>query len=141
MNKSVITAGLMLGLIASVQAETPNLEPGMWETTLTMRSEGGFPMPEQNHTNSECMSEEDLAKGDAFFDDVEQCEFQHREIRRDGADFEMTCSDSGMSIKMTANMAFHGDRSEGTIRTDIETPMGPMTMVTTLKGRRTGDCP
>lgn len=142
MCKSVITAGLMIGLIASVQAETPNLEPGMWETTATIRAEGGFPIPEQSHTSSDCMTEEDLAMGDAFFEDVDQCEFQHREIRRNGADFEMTCSDpSGMSIKMTASMSFNGDTSEGNIRAELETPMGPMSMLTTLKGRRTGSCP
>ncbi|TVQ39374.1 MAG: DUF3617 domain-containing protein [Wenzhouxiangella sp.] len=142
MYKQLIASALLVGLIATVQAETPNLEPGLWETKATMRGEGGFPMPEQTHTSTDCMTEEDLAGGDAFFEDVEQCEFERREIRRDGADFEMNCSDpSGMSMNMTATMSFHGDTSEGTIRAELETPMGPMTMVTTLEGRRIGDCP
>ncbi|MCC5865588.1 MAG: DUF3617 family protein [Wenzhouxiangella sp.] len=142
MYKTLIASTLLAGLIATAGAQTPNLEPGYWETTATMRGEGGFPMPEQSHSSTDCMTEEDIAKGDAFFEDVEQCEFQRREIRRDGADFEMTCSDpSGMSMKMNATMSFNGDRSSGTIRAELDTPMGPMTMVTTLEGRRIGECP
>ncbi len=141
MLKSMIAAGLMVGLVATALAETPNLEPGMWETTTTMRAEGGFPLPEQTHTSSECMTEEDILAGDSFFEDIEQCQFQRREIGRNGADFAMTCSDqSGMEVNMVATMKFNGDTSEGTINADLKTPMGPMTMVTTLKGRRTGDC-
>ncbi len=142
MTKQLIASVLLVGLVATAHAETPNLQPGNWETSATIRGEGGFPMPEQNHTSTDCMTEEDLAAGDAFFEDAEECEFQRREIRRDGADFEMTCSDpSGMTMKMEATMSFHGDSSEGTIRADLETPMGPMTVVTTLEGRRIGDCP
>ncbi len=142
MIKQLMAGALLAGAFATASAETPNLEPGMWETSATIRGEGGFPMPEQNHTSSDCMTAEDLASGDAFFEDADECEFQRREIRRDGADFEMTCSDpSGMTMKMTASMKFHGDTSEGTIRAELETPMGPMTVVTTLEGRRIGECP
>ncbi len=142
MYKQLIASVMLVGLASAAYAETPNLDPGLWETSATMRGEGGFPMPEQNHTSTDCMTEEDIAGGDAFFDDVDQCEFQRREIRRDGADFEMTCSDpSGMNMDMTASMKFHGDTSEGTIRANLDTPMGAMTMVTTLEGRRIGDCP
>lgn len=61
-------------------------------------------------------------------------------MRADGANYEMTCSQDGISVDMVMDMQFHGDRSEGLITTEAETPMGPMKSTIRMTGRRIGDC-
>jgi hypothetical protein len=53
----------------------------------------------------------------------------------------MECNNGGMAMTMTASMAFNGDTMEGTVKGEMESPMGPMQMNVTMSGRRLGDCP
>jgi len=137
-----LIACLAFGLVALANAETPNIEPGLWEYSTRMTVEGDFPFPEQNDTTTECVTAEDIAEADAFMGDMDmdECEVTREEVRADGANYEMTCVEQGMSIEMNMEMTFMGDRSEGLIITDAETPMGPMKSTIEMSGRRIGDC-
>jgi hypothetical protein len=134
-------AALAVSLSLSVSAETPNINPGMWEYNSTIRFQSDFPIPDQTDTTTECVTEEDILQGDAFIEEMEGCEMTRRELRRDGMDYVMECSaPDGTSVTMRATMDFNGDSASGTITGDMETPMGPMTMNIELQGRRIGDC-
>ncbi|TVS11077.1 MAG: DUF3617 domain-containing protein [Wenzhouxiangella sp.] len=138
----VLTASLAVGVISIAQAETPNIEPGLWEYNTRMTVEADFPFPEQNDTTTECVTAEDIADADTFMGDMDmdECEVTREEVRTDGANYEMTCVQEGMSIDMNMAMTFMGDRSEGLITTHAETPMGPMKSTIEMTGRRIGDC-
>jgi hypothetical protein len=134
-------ATLFLGLSLSLSAETPNLNPGLWEYTNTMSFESEFPIPDQTDTTTDCLTEDQIREGDAFFDDMDGCETTTRNMRRDGMDFVLECqAPDGTSVTMTADMEFNGDTASGTITGDMETPMGPMKMTIEMQSRRVSDC-
>ncbi|NDY95603.1 DUF3617 domain-containing protein [Wenzhouxiangella limi] len=138
----ILTATLTLGLISLAQAETPNIEPGQWEYETRMTVEADFPFPEQTDTTTDCVTEEDVAEADTFMGDMdmEECEVTREDMRSDGASYEMVCQADGMTMDMTMELTFMGDRSEGLITSQAETPMGPMKSTIEMSGRRIGEC-
>ncbi|MGY6553118.1 MAG: DUF3617 domain-containing protein [Wenzhouxiangella sp.] len=138
----ILTAALAFGLTAFAYADRPNIEPGLWEYETRMTVEAAFPFPEQTDTTTECVTEEDVSKADAFIDsmDMDECDVQRQEMRADGANYEMSCTQEGITVDMVMDMKFFGDRSEGLITTQAETPMGPMKSTIVMTGRRLGDC-
>lgn len=140
--RSLVSASLALGLISLALAETPNIQPGLWEYQTRMTVEAQFPFPEQNDTSTNCLTEEDIAKTDTFMGDMDMqdCEVTREEVRPDGANYEMVCQAEGMTMEMTMELTFLGDTSEGLIISQAETPMGPMKSTIEMSGRRLGDC-
>lgn len=125
----------------AVQAETPNIEPGEWEYTNTTTMEGAHQMPEQTETYTECVTEEDLARGEEMIEAPEGCSVDSMDMRADGVDYTMTCTDAdGTSMDMQGSMEFMGDRAEGEMRSEIDSPMGPMSVRIHVEGQRIGDC-
>lgn len=142
MNTRILTAGLALGLITLAHAETPNIKPGLWEYETRMSVEAPFPFPDQTATNTECLTAEGLARADTFIGDMgmEQCDISRQEMRANGLNYEMVCNQDDMRISMVMDMQFQGERSEGLITSEADTPMGPMKSTIRLAGRRIGDC-
>lgn len=140
--RSLVSAGLVFGLISLTSAETPNIQPGLWEYQTRMTVEAQFPFPEQTDTTTNCLTEEDIAKVDTFMGDMDmqECEVTRQEVRADGASYEMVCQAEGMTMEMTMELTFLGDRSEALIISQAETPMGPMKSTIEMSGRRLGDC-
>ncbi len=137
----IAVAALSAGLAMSAIAETPNLQPGNWEQTSTVTFVSEFPIPDQSDTSTNCITEEDIANGDAFIQEMDDCEVTRRDVRSDGMDYALSCaSPDGTSMTMEASMKFKGDSLEGTIKGDMQTPMGAMQMNVTLTGQRIGDC-
>lgn len=131
----------LLILPFAAAAETPNIEPGQWEYTHTMIMEGMDQMPDQVDTTRECVTQEDIESGEDVFEVPDECTLDHADIRADGAEYAMTCTDpQGGSATMEGEMRFMGDRSEGRMSADVEGPMGEMTIVTEIEGERIGDC-
>ena len=131
----------LFGLPLAGLAETPNIEPGQWEYVNETKIESDFPIPDQTHTSTDCVTLEDIERGDAFLEDVEDCEMTRQDMRRDGMEYSMVCrDDDGSEITMNAEMSFMGDRVNGTMRAEVHTPMGPMLMTVDINGRRIGDC-
>lgn len=136
---------LILPLLAS--AEVPNLEPGEWEYTHTTRMEGmpqmeGMPgMSDEVETTRECVTQQDIERGEDIIEAPEECSVDHVDVHRDGAQFAMTCTDpQGGTATMNGDMRFMGTRSDSTMTTEIESPMGPITVIMEMKGERIGDC-
>lgn len=138
----LLVPALALGLVTAAVAETPNIEPGLWEYNNKMSFSGDVPIPDQEQTSEECITMDDIEEGDAFLDDVEECEVTRKDVRRDGMDYAMTCTQpDGTRMTMVATMQFNGDSADGTIDGSMETPMGAMQMSIAMTGRRIGDCP
>ena len=132
---------ISFALACSAQAETPNIEPGEWETTSKVTMEGPFPIPPQEDTSTQCITEEDIADGMAFMEDDETCEVTERNIQSDSGRVVMVCdTGDGMKMNMQMDMEFNGDSMEGEMAGDMESPMGAMKMNMTMTSRRLGDC-
>ena len=142
MIKHCLTALAVASLSAPVFAEDPNINPGMWETTSTVSiNSPQFSLPPQTQTSSDCVTAEDVAQGDAFLEDTEECEITNKDIRSDGMDYSMTCSNpDGTTMTMDARMSFDGDTMTGNVDGQMESAMGAMSMKVEISGRRTGDC-
>lgn len=133
---------LALGLATAAVAETPNIEPGLWEYNNSISFSGDVPIPDQEQTSEECVTPDDIAEGDAFLEDVDECEITSKDLRSDGMDYSMVCTQpDGTEMTMDAQMAFEGESASGNIDGTMETPMGQMEMTITMNGRRIGDCP
>jgi hypothetical protein len=120
----------------------PDVKPGLWETTTTttMLSDQ-FNMPPMTQTTTECVTAEDIDKGQAFLEDNDSCEVIEKEVREDGMDVSMSCDQGeGGSITMNSSMTFDGDSMNGIITGTMQGPMGDMDMKIELSGKRLGDC-
>ena len=140
--KSMTLVALSVTLAGPVAAADPNINPGMWETTSTITMKAAqLSMPQRTETNSECVTADKIAKGQAFLEDNKDCEFSRKEMRADGMDYTMTCNNpEGGTVTMNSSMQFNGETMTGTVDGTMESPMGPMTMKIELSGKRTGAC-
>lgn len=135
-------AVVMITLVFGVPALAvqPNLEPGQWQYETTTVFEGDLPIPDQTETTTDCLTQEKLDDRDLLQDFGEACEVVEQEIRADGMDFAVRCSVDEHQTNMTGQMRFMGDRADGSINADVETPMGLMSMNMNVTGTRVGDC-
>ena len=141
--RNLILSVLLLSFACCItaQADTPNIEPGEWETTSSITMEGPFPIPPQEDTSTQCVTQEDIDEGMAFMDDDENCEVIERDVQRDSMSVTMSCNTGdAMTMTMKMDMEFDGDSMEGAMVGDMESPMGPMKMNVTMSGKRIGDC-
>ncbi|MBZ2188722.1 DUF3617 domain-containing protein [Alcanivorax sp. JB21] len=141
MAAALLASGL-LALSATSSAETPNVQPGEWEyTNVTRISTGGQTMPSQRDSHRECVTQEDITNKELFSEDMGECEITDKTISRSGMRYSMRCTaEEGMHSTMDASMKFMGNRVEGTVDGKMMTPMGEMTVQTTVEGKRLGDC-
>lgn len=126
-----------------VSAETPNINPGQWEYSNTMRmTAGGNAMPAQTTRNKDCVRKEDLADPDLFGgDELKNCDVSELEQSRSRLRYTLSCpGPDGSPYTMTADIKLQGDTMEGTVTGDMKSPMGPMKMRMELTGKRIGDC-
>ncbi len=142
MFRSIIFLSIaLIALVAPAYAERPDIQPGLWEYTNRMSFDTRAPIPDREHSNQECVSDEDLGRGDTFLEDMDECEIISQDMRRDGMDYEMTCAGpDGTRMTMDASMQFAGDTVSGLFTGNMETPMGPMQMNIEMDGRRIDDC-
>lgn len=132
-------AALCLIMTMPALAVDPDIRPGQWEYTNVTRFEG-MPMPDQTHTHTECVTPSDIEKGAGFLEDAENCDVTSMDMRRSGMTYTMVCREQGAEIRMDGDIRFMGDRADGKLNAQMDSPMGPMKMKIELAGRRIGDC-
>lgn len=134
---------LLVAAPVIVSAETPNINPGQWEyqTTMTM-SAGGQAMPGRTMKNKDCVRQEDVTDPDLFGgDELKNCEVSEMEQSRSRLRYSLTCpGPDGSPYTMSADLKLQGDSMNGTMKGDMQSPMGPMNMHMELSGKRIGDC-
>lgn len=119
----LLLAGALLLLPLAALAETPNINPGLWEYTHTMTIEGGPQMPPQVHKNQECITQADLQEAYKVVEVPEGCTLENLNMHAGGAEYTMSCIDeTGTTMSMQAEMQFMGDRSLAILYSSMETP-------------------
>src|SRR5690625_7964881 len=105
---------ILAAAAVAVADETPNISPGLWKHDTTMSFMGDFPIPDQEQSEEQCVTAEEVAKGGNFRDDVgEEWDINRKEIRRDGRKLAMTCEQQGMQMSMTVDLNFNCDDDDG----------------------------
>jgi hypothetical protein len=122
--------------------DLPDIQYGLWETTTvtSMRSDV-MNLPENTSTTRDCVTEEDVREGRAFLQEQDDCEILEQNITSTTMDMVMECKqpESG-AIRMTVSMEYSGDTSSGTMKGEMDSPMGKMFMDISMDSRRVGDC-
>ncbi|MBW6392300.1 MAG: DUF3617 domain-containing protein [Halomonas sp.] len=132
-------AALVLPLTA--MAESPNIVPGQWQFTSTTSVKGDVPIPDQTDSHQECIAQGDIDDADFQFLEVEEgCELLEHNVSADGVDYKMICRAEGGEANIDGRMDFLGERVEGSVNIDTESPVGQMQLQTTIEGERLGDC-
>jgi hypothetical protein len=144
-----LTAAIGLAVLAAASANAdkesqdfPDVRYGMWETTTvtSMRSDV-MNLPENTNTTRDCVTEEDVREGRAFLQDQEECDILEQDITSNSMDMTMVCSQPETGeIKMTVSMKYSGDTATGSMKGEMDSPMGKMFMDIKMDSRRTGDC-
>lgn len=138
--RSLVAAAVLVAPLSAL-AESPNIVPGQWQFTSTTIVQGDLPIPDQNDSYQECIVQGDLDDADFQFLEVEPgCELLEHNVSVDGVDYQMVCHAEGGEANIDGYMSFLGERVEGNVNVDTETPMGQLLMETTIEGERTGDC-
>lgn len=133
-------AALLAALIAGPSAAaTPNMKPGLWETTIRTEM-AGTPMEMPPVTQRQCFREEDLVPRVEGSD--QNCRLVDQEIDGDTVTWRIQCEGGDMPMSGSGRLVYAGDSYRGRIDIHAEDgPMGPMTMTQKLQGQRVGDCP
>lgn len=125
---------------AQTQAQTLNLNPGLWEYTNELRfSEDAEP---ETQVFESCVTRQDLDSGQFMQQDIDACEMVEQRFSPNQMVYSMACQGpEGTTLDIEANVELNGDRAQGVINNTVVTPMGEMGMVVNLTARRIGPCP
>jgi hypothetical protein len=117
---------------------TPDVNPGMWETTVTMEMPG-MPITPPPMTTRQCITPESLVPKSEQPD--QDCTMSPPEEDGDIITWRVECDHSGMHTVGVGHVTYTGDSMQGTIDMEITGgPSGNMKMTQQLSGRRIGDC-
>ncbi len=124
---------------ASTQAQSINLNPGLWEYTNELTFiEGSEPRVQ---VFEDCVTAEDLENSGFMMQDIDACEVVEQEILFDRMTYVMNClGPEGTTLAIDARIEFDGDSATGVINNSVVTPLGEMDMVVNLSAKRLGDC-
>ena len=132
---SVMGAFLVV-LFLAANAAALDLEEGMYEMTSQVEMQGMAIPPS---TVIQCLTREDPVPNPSA--DGGDCEMLDMTTDGDTVRWTMECRQEGQKMTSTGEMTYRGDRFEGTLKTVMGPQAGNMTMITTITGKRVGDCP
>ena len=139
--KRYMAVAAALALPMTALAETPNVTPGEWEFVSVTSVSGDMDIPDQTETERQCITQEELDSAEFGLIEEEQgCELLSQEMNADGLSYSMACSADGGQATIDGEMSFMGEQIDGTVTILTESPMGALTMDTTIEGERVGDC-
>jgi len=134
-----ITLGATLALSGFGAQADLNMQPGLWETTITMHMPG-MPMVPPPTTQRTCITREDLVPKDP--QSSKDCQRLDHNIEGNTVTWNAECTHDGGTMVGNGKITYAGDTYQGSMEMEMRNgPGGGMTMSQTLTGRRIGDCP
>lgn len=136
MIKRVVMASVFLWLVSYVgpAQSGPNMKEGLWEITSKVNVPG---MQLPAHTVTQCLTSQDLVPKSS--QPNTECRITDSKVVGDTVSWTMKCSGQGGEMTATGRITYHGDSFNGSMEMTMSD--GGMKMVTTMSGRRIGDCP
>ena len=137
---ATLGAAVIAGRAADA-ADHPNLQPGNWETSMTMEMAGMPSRPPMTVTH--CIKPDQIKDNQSLAERMQtnsksKCKVSDVKFEGDKLSYSFTC-DSGASG--TSELVFGGTTYEGTTKVTVPgRGNGPMTMTQHFKSKRIGDC-
>jgi hypothetical protein len=135
--KCLAIVSALVVLPFSTHAAELEINPGLWETTMTRTNPmTGEPTTE---TTTECVRETSFNPS-SMMEDAEGCDLVRDELQGDTLTFRMECNMQGSQA--TIDGQFQTDGQTGSGKMDMEMSMGEMKMSMNMDwtSRRVGDC-
>ena len=129
-----VAAAIALSLsFMPVHAAGVNMQPGMWEWSMTMEMPG-MPMAMPPTVYSSCVTKDDLLPKQSAKDD--RCKTLKNQIKGNSVLWKIECSSAGGMATSEGTMTYSG----ATARGEIQSSTQGMAMMSKITGRRTGSC-
>lgn len=113
------------------------VEPGKWETAITMQNPMS-PTP-TTRTETQCITVSEFS-ADEFLDDSQDCTVTDLVTKSDRMSFTLNCAAQGGSMTGKADYRTTGTTFEGSMRMTMAFGGRTMAFEQTSKGRRIGPC-
>ncbi|AOE50371.1 DUF3617 domain-containing protein [Kangiella sediminilitoris] len=137
--KTQIFSGL-IALTVSFSALSEGLEinPGLWETTMTRTN----PISGDNvtQTTKECIKEKTIDPSD-LVQEMEGCKLTHNDLVGNTLDFAMECSSEGVTSSISGNYEANDNEGEGSMDIAMNMMGQVMEMNMSWTSKRLGECP
>lgn len=129
--------GLAVGLVsAAAYAETLKMNPGNWESTITI--DNPF-TGKQTTTQTQCM-EEDEFDPQSMLQGQDDCSLLDQSISGNTLSFTMECKAQGTTSTMQGEMSIDDDEGSGNMAISMEVAGQKFDMKMDFTSRRLGDC-
>ena len=134
-----ITMGVTLALSSFGTQADLNMQPGLWETTITMNMPG-MPMVPPPTTQRTCITREDLVPKDP--QSAQDCQRLDHNIEGNTVTWNAECEHAAGTTIGSGKITYTGNTYQGSMEMEMRNGQGKvMKMNQTLSGRRVGDCP
>ena len=129
--------GLTLACLATPALAGPDIDFGLWETTVTTQM-SGMPMSIPPVTTRSCIRESDLVPQTDT--PGQECELLEHSVSGNQVTWRIRCSSQGATTTGQGQITYSGDTYEGEM--EMNTAQGGHRMAITqqLEGRRVGEC-
>lgn len=136
-SKCLTVVSILLMLPFAASAAELEINPGLWETTLTRTNPmTGEPTTEMS---TECVKQTSFDPS-SMMKDAKGCELVKDELNGDTLSFRMECDMQGSQATIDGNFQSDGQTGKGNM--DMNMKMGEMNMEMNMNwtARRVGDC-
>lgn len=140
MKLGILLTGVTTSLLSiAAFAEGISIEPGMWETTMTM--EMSMMAQPQVHSSTECVRESELDPEDFNMDENSPCDIAEVVIEDNTVNWAINCPvEGGMAMQGDWSMTSHGDTLTGGGSMSGGNEQMRIEMNIKWDGKRIGDC-
>lgn len=140
MKLGILLSGLTASLLSiTTFAEGISIEPGMWETTMTMEM-SMMPQP-QVHSSTECINEPELDPEDFNMDENSPCDIAGVVVDDNTVSWAINCpAATGMAMEGQWSMTSHGDTLTGGGSMSGGNEQMRIEMNIKWEGKRIGNC-
>lgn len=137
MRPSRFMIGPALACLSLPALAGPDVQPGMWETTVTTEM-AGMPMSIPPVTTRSCIRESDLVPQTDH--PGQECELVEHDVSGNQVSWRIRCNTQGTTMTGHGEITYSGDTYTGRILMNMDQGGQSMEMTQSLEGRRVGEC-
>lgn len=129
---------LFVGTTGLHAGKAPNVQPGQWETTVTMEMPG-MPMAMPPVKTSKCLTKKDLTPDTS--QPGQNCKVLKQQFKGNDLEWSVKCTgQDGGTITMTGKGTYKTDTFTGNLEMDMSHGGQAMKMTASIASKRIGPC-
>ncbi|MDA8162231.1 MAG: DUF3617 family protein [Desulfobacteraceae bacterium] len=138
MKKTLLVIAAVLSMPAVAMAGSL-MRPGLWEITMKMEMPG-MPMAMRPVKMTHCYTPQDVSDTSKTIPKDNGCKLQNHNVSGNKVTWTVVCDEKHGNMKGDGEITYGNDSYEGTIKTSMQGPNGPMNTIQRYSGKRIGDC-